>query len=72
MKIEIYDCGCVPTRPKDPSCNTYGTRWRLYITVNSIKAKCRDCGRMHTFVLARPGVQTVQYLRGEDKNGILE
>ncbi len=64
-KISIYDCGCVSTRPKDPSVKSYGTRWRAYITRLAVKLKCRDCGRVHTFELKKEGVQMIKF---GDKN----
>lgn len=73
-KIQIYDCGCVATRPKDPSCATYGTRFRVYHTVNYVMLKCRDCGRIHHFALSKPNVQLIRYTGREteedDKNGM--
>jgi hypothetical protein len=56
-KIEIYDCGCVTSRPKEESCRSFGTRWRLYLSLNpsggaiKIICKCRDCGRVRHFEL---------------------
>ena len=56
--INIYDCGCVVSRPRTATCNTYGTRWRVYTTMGmsstllKIVLKCRDCGRVRHFVLA--------------------
>jgi len=51
VTISIYDCGCVPSRPKEQSCRTYGTRWRVYTTIGKIVLKCRDCGRVRHFLL---------------------
>ena len=66
-KIEIYDCGCVKTRPKEQSCKSYGTRWRAYLTIKFVKLKCRDCGRLHSFQLQREGVQTIQWMELKDE-----
>ena len=62
----IYDCGCVPSRPKDQSCKMYGTRWRVYVAVSQINLKCRDCGRMHVFVLQKSGAQMIRYMDKEE------
>lgn len=56
----IYDCGCIPSRPKETSCNSYGTRWRVYESKHYIILRCRDCGRLHHFQLLKTGVQVVQ------------
>lgn len=56
-RISIFDCGCVPSRPKEQTCNSYGTRWRAYLTLNNegnaikVLLKCRDCGRIRHFAL---------------------
>ena len=55
----IYDCGCVISRPKNPMCKTYGTRWKVYLGVGVITLRCRDCGRLHQFSLNRSGVQSI-------------
>lgn len=57
MASVIFDCGCRPGRPKDVSCKSYGTRFRVYTTSTHVILKCRDCGRMFHFELRRPGVQ---------------
>lgn len=68
--IWIYDCGCVASRPKEQSCKSFGTRWRVYLTPKSLRLKCRDCGRMHFFELAKAGVQITRFEGKEemDKN----
>lgn len=72
--IFIYDCGCVISRPKDPSCRSYGTRWRVFLTSKCIKLKCRDCGRIHSFDLLKPGVQRIGFEGAEemDKDGVVD
>ena len=57
---EIYDCGCVVSRPKETSCKSYGTRWRVYISTKFVILKCRDCARRHHFQLLKPEVQMIQ------------
>ena len=65
--IEIYDCGCVVSRPKESSCKSYGTRWRIYVAVTKdevaakLLLKCRDCGRMRHFVLSGNNPAIVQF-----------
>lgn len=59
--ITIFDCGCVPSRPKEPTCKSYGTRWRAYITANKILLKCRDCGRIRHFILSGNNPVIIQY-----------
>lgn len=57
VTIQIYDCGCVESRPKNQHCKSYGTRWRNYLGLNyegqatKIIMKCRDCGRVRHFIL---------------------
>ena len=65
--IQIYDCGCVITRPKEASCKTYGTRWRVYVTGLKILLKCRDCGRLRHFVLKVDSPVLVQYTEKEEE-----
>jgi len=70
--ITIYDCGCVTHRPKEQSCKTYGTRWRVYMTVdkqgNILKMllKCRDCGRLRHFLLSANNPVLIQYQDKEE------
>jgi len=59
--INIYDCGCVQSRPREQSCKNFGTRWRVYVTKLHIILKCRDCGRLHHFELRRPGIQVMMF-----------
>jgi hypothetical protein len=47
--IFIYDCGCVPSRPTENTCKSYGTRWRVYKTPTKIILRCRDCRKKHIF-----------------------
>lgn len=69
--IEIFDCGCVINRPKEASCKSYGTRFRIYTSINKdgvaikLLLKCRDCGRMRHFVLQGNNPVLIQYL-GKD------
>lgn len=72
VTVSIYDCGCVITRPKEQSCRSYGTRWRVYIAINKgdvagkIMLKCRDCGRMRHFVLTGVNPVMIQYQKLEE------
>lgn len=78
-KIIIYDCGCVPTRPKEQSCRSFGTRWRIYTSLDqngmAIKLilRCRDCGRIRHFVLSGKNPVLIQYskLESEDKDELV-
>jgi hypothetical protein len=63
INISIFDCGCVPNRPKESSCKSYGTRWRVFLATKVIKLKCRDCGRVYNFDLVREGVQRTEFDR---------
>lgn len=63
--IQIYDCGCVPSRPKEQSCRSYGTRWRVYMTAKSMKLRCLDCNRLRSFDLIPMGPQTIRYMGQE-------
>lgn len=72
--INIYDCGCVSSRPKEQSCRAYGTRWRVYTSIgkdgNAVKIilRCRDCGRIRHFTLTGLNPVLIQYSKGEDTN----
>lgn len=70
----IFDCGCIPSRPKEASCRSYGTRWRCFLTSKTVKLKCRDCGRIYTFALSREGIQTTHFDGREemDRDGVLD
>ena len=65
--INIFDCGCVLGRPKEQSCRSYGTRWRVYCSTTpdgrfkKILLKCRDCGRLRHFVLTENNPVLIQY-----------
>ena len=71
-KIEIYDCGCVVTRPKEQSCRSFGTRWRAYTSLSKdgsiakLLLKCRDCGRLRHFVLTGKNPAMIQYMDKEE------
>lgn len=65
--INIFDCGCVETRPKEQSCRSYGSRWRVYIAIdkNTVPVKlilrCRDCGKVRHFILSGQNPALIQY-----------
>lgn len=63
-RIIIFDCGCVPSRPKEQSCNTYGTRWRAYITPTMVMLRCRDCGKRYNFKINR--LESINYMNKEE------
>lgn len=71
--VNIYDCGCVETRPREQSCRAFGTRWRVYVAISKgllptkILLKCRDCGRMRHFQLSGINPVMIQYM---DKEGV--
>ena len=48
----MFDCGCVTTRPRDSKY--FASRWRIYMSMNMIMLKCKDCGRVHHFELKKP------------------
>ena len=65
--INIYDCGCVLSRPHLSSCNNYGTRWRAYLTKGHIKLRCRDCGKIHTFEFIKVKLESEKHGRTKRK-----
>jgi hypothetical protein len=70
-KIMIFDCGCVPSRPKTAGCKSYGTRWRIYkiqkdSVITGLHLRCRDCGREYTLALSVPGIQNIRYVKPEE------
>jgi hypothetical protein len=67
-RIMIFDCGCVPSRPQEESCHSYGTRWRAYVTKGKILLKCRDCGRIRHFVVTSTSPVLIQYSAREESN----
>lgn len=73
-RIQIFDCGCCVSRPKEQSCTSYGTRWRVYISTDKtgkilkILLKCRDCGRLRHFALGPNNPVLIQY---QDKEMVI-
>ena len=59
----LFDCGCVPSRPRNAT--VFACRWRVYRSSGLLVLKCRDCGKMRYFELRRPWEDISQFDRSE-------
>lgn len=56
---EMYDCGCVKTRPT--TSKYYARRWKVYMTNSYMILKCMDCGVMKYYRLRSPAPEITRF-----------